>query len=203
MQQMHAHPDHRQLEASMPRPTIKPIDRDRHHVVRQLCEEAKRQSAALVGFKVAAMSTVHEFLERSLMDYDVHRGGKKGNVTLVSADGRHKVERRVQDTISFDGRLQAAKALIDECIQNWSKDINANIRLLVNDAFRIDRQGRINTARVLALRRLEIADEKWQQAMQAIGDSMRIAGTKPYIRFYERDDATGEYTPIRLDVAAA
>lgn len=38
--------------------------------------------------------------------------------------------------------------------------------------------------------------------MRAIGDSMRIASTKPYIRFYERNDVTGEYTPINLDVAA-
>lgn len=33
-----------------------------------------------------------------------------------------------------------------------------------------------------------------------IADSMVVAATKPYIRFYKRNDA-GEYTPIVLDVA--
>ena len=55
---------------------------------------------------------------------------------------------------------------------------------------------------VLGLRSLAIADEAWQQAMQAIADSMQTASTKPYIRFYERMESTGEYRPISLDVAA-
>lgn len=189
-------------DALVPVSKIKPIDRDRHAVVSELCAQARRQSAALVGFKLAAMNAVHAFIERSLADYDVKKGGKKGNVTLVSFDGKHKIERRMQDTVVFDERLQAAKALIDECIQGWSKGSNANIKVLVNDAFQIDQQGKISTARVLGLRRHDIADEKWQQAMKAIADSMKIASTKPYIRFYERDDATGEYAPINLDVAA-
>ena len=57
-------------------------------------------------------------------------------------------------------------------------------------------------SRALGLRRLAIHDAAWQQAMQAIADSMQTASTKPYIRFYERCDKTGEYLPISLDVAA-
>lgn len=181
---------------------IKPIDKDRNQVVNDLCQEAKKQSAALFGFKATAMQTISDFIDRSLAEYEVAHGGKKGNVTLVSFDGRFKIIRQMQETITFDERLQAAKALIDECIQSWSKGSNANIKVLVNDAFQVDQQGKISTARVLGLRRLEITDEKWLRAMQAIGDSMQVASTKPYIRFYERVEATGEYQPISLDVAA-
>lgn len=181
---------------------IKPIDKDRHQVVTGICEEAKNVSAALFGFKVAAMQVVNDFVERSLAEYEVKTGGKKGNVTLHSFDGKYKVIRHMQETITFDERLQAAKALIDECIQGWSKGSNVNIKVLVNDAFQVDREGKISTGRVLGLRRHDIKDETWLRAMQAIGDSMRVASTKPYVRFYERDDATGEYMPINLDVAA-
>jgi hypothetical protein len=186
----------------VPLSKIKPIDKDRHQVVTGLCEAAKQQSAALFGFKATAMQAIADFIERSLAEYDVAHGGKKGNVTLVSFDGRYKIVRQMQESITFDERLQAAKALIDECIQSWSKGSNANIKVLVNDAFQVDQQGKISTGRVLGLRRLEITDEKWLRAMQAIGDSMQVASTKPYIRFYERVDATGEYQPITLDVAA-
>ena len=79
---------------------------------------------------------------------------------------------------------------------------NANIKVLVNDAFQVDQQGKISTGRVLGLRRLDIDDTKWLEAMRAIGDSMKVASTKPYIRFYKRDETTGEYFPINLDVAA-
>ena len=71
------------------------------------------------------------------------------------------------------------------------------IKALVNHAFQPDKEGKINTGRVLGLRRLKIPN-----AMQAIADSMQTASTKPYVRFYKRNDTTGEYQPISLDVAA-
>jgi hypothetical protein len=188
--------------ALIPASKIKPIDKDRHQVVTGLCEEAKKQSQALFGFKISAMEALSEFITRSLAEYEVAHGGRKGNVTLISFDGRYKIIRQMQESISFDERLQAAKALIDECVKAWSKGSNDNIKVLINDAFQVDKQGKISTGRVLGLRRLEISDEKWLRAMQAIGDSMQVASTKPYIRFYERVEATGEYQPINLDVAA-
>nr|WP_315237676.1 DUF3164 family protein [uncultured Albidiferax sp.] len=189
-------------DALIPIAKIKPIDRDRHQVVSQLCEAAKNESATLMGFKTTAMHAVNEFIERSLAEYEVAHGGKKGNVTLMSFDGRFKIIRQMQESIVFDERLQAAKALIDECIQTWSKGSNVNIKVLVNDAFQVDQQGNISTGRVLGLRRHDIEDPKWLAAMKAISDSMKVASTKPYIRFYERDDTTGKYDPINLDVAA-
>lgn len=189
-------------DSLVPLSKIKEIDKDRTRVVEQLCHAAKDQSAKLMAFKTTAMQEVNDFIARSLAQYDVAAGGKKGNVTLISFDGKHKIVRQMQETITFDERLQAAKALIDQCIQGWSKGSNANIKALVNNAFQVDQQGKISTGRVLGLRSIEIDDEKWLRAMQAIADSMRVASTKPYIRFYERDDASGEYFPISLDVAA-
>ncbi len=187
--------------ALIPVSKIKDIDKDRHRTVTDLCEAAKEQRDELITFKSYAMLELADFIDRSLAQYEVKAGGKKGNVTLISFDGRYKVVRQVQDTLTFDERLMAAKALIDECIQGWSKGSNANIKVLVNDAFQVDQQGKINTDRVLGLRRHKIEDETWRRAMNAISDSIKVASTKPYIRFYERDD-TGAYKPIVLDVAA-
>ena len=181
---------------------IKDIDKARHKCVTELAQAAKKASADLLAFKLAAMQAVQEFVDASLAQYDVAHGGRKGNITLVSFDGRYKVVRAMQDAITFDERLQAAKALIDECVKAWSKGSNDNIKVLVNDAFQVDKKGSVNTGRILNLRTLKIDDEKWQRAMQAIGDSMRVASTKPYIRFYELDERVGDYVAIPLDVAA-
>ncbi len=101
----------------------------------------------------------------------------------------------------FDERLQAAKQLIDECIQTWTEGSSDEIKALINDAFQVNKEGKINTARVLGLKRLNINDEKWLRAMQAIADSVQVAGSKPYIRIYERIGDTDQYQPISLDVA--
>ncbi|MCB4362654.1 DUF3164 family protein [Hydrogenophaga taeniospiralis] len=186
--------------ALIPTAKIKDIDKDRHTTVVELAEAAKDMSASLFGFKTNAMITIQDFINRSLQQYDVKTGGDKGNVTLVSFDGRYKITRAVQDSIVFDERLQAAKALIDECIHTWAKGSNSNIKVLVNDAFQVDKAGTVNTGRVLGLRRLAIDDPTWTRAMAAIGDSMRVSSSKTYIRFYERDE-TGSYQAINLDVA--
>lgn len=189
-------------ESLVPISKIKDIDKDRHKCVTELAKAAKKASADLVAFKLSAMQAVQEFVERSLSEYDVKHGGKKGNITLVSFDGRYKVVRSMQDTVVFDERLQAAKHLIDECVKTWSKGSNDNIKVMVNNAFQVDKQGSINTGRILNLRTLKIEDEKWLRAMQAIADSMKVASTKPYIRFYELDSRSGDYVSIPLDVAA-
>lgn len=189
-------------DALIPVSKIKAIDKDRDQVVKALCEQAKKASAALMGFKVTAMQAVTEFVERSLAEYDARHGGKKGNITLISFDGRYKIVRAMQETLVFDERLQVAQGLIAECIGTWSKGSNDNIKVLVNQAFQVDKTGSINTGRVLGLRALKIEDPKWLKAMAAISDSTRTVSTKAHIRFYERDEASGEYQPIALDVAS-
>lgn len=181
---------------------IKDIDKMRHQVVTGLAEAAKRASADLVSFKLCAMLEVQTFVDHSLAQFDVKHGGRKGNITLFSFDGRYKIARTMQDTIVFDERLQAAKALVDECVKAWSKGSNDNIKVLVNNAFQVDKAGSVNVGRILNLRTLNIDDEKWLRAMAAIGESMKVHSTKPYIRFYERDEQAGDYVPISLDVAA-
>ena len=181
---------------------IKEIDKLRHKCVVDLAEAAKKASADLLSFKLCAMQEVNSFIEHSLAQYDVKHGGKKGNVSLISFDGRYKLTRTMQDSIVFDERLQAAKALVDECVKAWSKGSNDNIKVLINNAFQVDKAGAVNVGRILNLRTHKIDDEKWKRAMDAIGDSMKVHSTKPYIRFYELDEQAGDYVPISLDVAA-
>ena len=186
----------------IPESKIKDIDKLRHQVVTDLCLMAEKSRDGLADFKARAMQEVAALVSTSMEQYGVKAGGEKGNVTLISFDGRYKLVRSMQDKLTFGEQLMAAKALIDECVHEWAHNADDNIKVLVNHAFQTDKEGKINTGRVLGLRRLEIRDAKWQSAMQAIADSIQIASTKPYVRFYKRNDTTGEYQPISLDVAA-
>lgn len=186
----------------VPEAKVKPIDKLRDQLVRDLVAKAKHNNAQLRQFKLDTMQEVAALVETSMEQYGVKSGGEKGNVTLYTFDGKYKVVRQMQEHITFGEQLQAAKTLIDQCVTRWAAGADDNIKALVNHAFQTDSQGKINTGRVLGLRRLDIKDEDWQQAMQAIADSMQTTGTKPYVRFYERNDSTGAYDPITLDLAA-
>lgn len=185
----------------VPIESIKEVDLLRNNLVVELIEKAKSMAGTLSGFKASAMDDFQAFVELSGEKYGAKLGGKKGNVTLFSFDGRYKILRAIDDYITFDERLQAAKALIDDCLKRWTEGSGTELRTIVNDAFQVDKTGRINTNRVLGLRRLDIRDETWKQAMQAISDSVQVIDSKSYIRFYERQ-ADGDYKQLNLNIAA-
>lgn len=183
--------------------TIKPIDLARDDLVLQLVAEARIASTALGAFKSKAFDDIQAFVELSAEQYNAKLGGQKGNVTLMSFDGRYKILRACQDNITFDERLQAAKALIDECLRDWTKDTGPEIRALIDRAFEVNKEGKLNEGRILALRRVEIKDARWKRAMDAISESVQVVGSKSYIRVYERVGSSDRYEPIPLDVAGA
>jgi hypothetical protein len=180
---------------------VRDVDRARDELVKEIVAKARAMSGRLGTLKAEMMGDVQAFVDLSVERYGVRTGGAKGNVTLMSYDQSLKVVRQVQETLTFDEGLQAAKALIDECIKHWTEGSPGELRALVDNAFQVDKEGRIATGRILGLRRLNIADERWQQAMQAIADSIQITGSKPYIRVYERKP-DGGYVAIPLDMAA-
>lgn len=178
------------------------IDQQRDSLVRELVKGAKDLQTAMGQFKDRAMGDVQAFVDLSAERYEVHLGGQKGNVSLVSFNGRYRVQVAISEHLAFDERLKAAKVLIDQCLTGWTADSRDEIKTIVLDAFQVDQEGRLNTARILGLRRLPIDDDRWLRAMAAIADSMQVVGSKSYFRAYERSGPDGRWTAIALDLAA-
>ena len=96
--------------------------------------------------------------------------------------------------------MQVAKTLIDECFDSWTMGSNANIKTIIYDAFNVDKEGNLNTTRILTLKQYDIKDEKWQRAMEAISESVVEVGSKSYINIYKKDEA-GKYQHLNLDIS--
>lgn len=169
-------------------------------LARRLTESAKSVRDVMAQFKGVAMGEAQAFRDLLRDQYGVTKGGERGNMTLRSYDGTCEVEVQIADSIAFGPELDAAKKLVHECIEDWAEGANDNLRVVVMNAFQV-KKGKIDTARVLALRGYDIKDPKWLRAMDAISDAVRVTSSKTYIRFYEHD-ATGQRDPIVLNLAA-
>ncbi|MBQ1761290.1 MAG: DUF3164 family protein [Aquincola sp.] len=188
----------------VPEAKIKPLDLQRDALVTELADQAVKLSTLLAKFKARAFADVAAHVEVAAEEYGAKLRGTKGNVTLLSFDGRYKVERRIHDVIRLDERLMAAKALVDECIKEWIAQGNsAELEVLVNDAFRVDKEGAVSLDRVLGLRRHNIKTERWLRAMDAIADAVHVVGSRSYIRVWERVGDTDEYRAVPLSVSGA
>ena len=174
----------------------------RDQVARGIGERARELNEQLQHFKVQTLADIADLVKIAGAKYEVQLGGKKGNVTITSFDGSIKVIRSVADNITFTEEIEAGKQLINQCIDRWSEGANVNIRALVDRAFRTDSKGQIKTTAVLELFRLEINDDEWKRAMEAIRDSIHTAGTSTYVRVYQRMGDSDSYVSIPLDLAA-
>lgn len=182
----------------VPMTAIREIDILRNQLVEGLIKEVKVRSAETAGFKAQCQTQITSFVEVAAQEHGVAMGGAKGNVSLTSFDGRFKVVRATDETIQFSEGLVVARELIERCIQRWSDGANANLVALINKAFETDRAGNLSTARVLGLASVKIDDAEWCKAIEAIHQSVQVASTKSYVRFYERN-ALGQYVQIPLD----
>lgn len=186
-----------------PAELVKEIDKARDALVHEWVERGRDLSKAISHFKEGIFGDVQAFIELSAEKYGAKVGGNKGNVTLFSYDGKYKIQRAINESLQFDERIQAAKVLIDECLNEWSEGSRPELKALIERAFNVDKEGNLNTSRILGLRRVEIQDSRWQNAMQAISESVQVVSSKAYVRLYERVGETDRYVPIALDVAGA
>ncbi|OCG62220.1 DUF3164 family protein [Gilliamella sp. Fer4-1] len=187
--------------ALVPVSMIKDIDIEREQVVEEIIKHAKLLNKELSLFKAKAFGDIAAFIELSAEQYNVNLGGKKGNVTLFSFDGKYKVQRTMHDNIAPDERILAAKQLTMDCVNDWSENARPELKAIVNRAFATSKDGDLKLGRLLELRRLDIKDERWQKAMDALSESLQVVGSRSYIRVYERIGDSNEYRPIALDIA--
>lgn len=174
---------------------VKPADRQRDDLVRELFKQFEGIQQAMTDFRTVADRAINAHLELIQEQYGVKKGGQVGNLVMCSYDGSLRIIRAVDKVIAFTDEIHAAKALIYECVHEWTDGARPELRAIVDAAFRQDKQGHLSVDRIVGLLRLEIADDRWQKAMQAIKDSMQVQSTRSYLRFYRRG-VDGEYRHI-------
>lgn len=186
----------------VPESAIREQDLLRDQVVQSLVPKALELHSALQAFKRLALQDIDDLIQIAGERYGAKLGGKKGNVSLTTYDGRYKIQRAFREVLAFTEEIEAAKALIDSCLSRWSEGANDNIRAVVSQAFRTNTKGEIKTGKILDLMRLNIEDDEWNRAMDALRDALKSIGTAVYVRIYERIDNTDQYRPVPLDLAA-
>ena len=60
-----------------------------------------------------------------------------------------------------------------------------------------------NRAEIFTLLRLDIADPRWQDAMRAIREAMRVVGSKLYVRIESRASVDERFAAVTIDLASA
>lgn len=173
--------------------------------VEGLIAKAMEREKELGEFRKYAEGEVAAYFSLLLEKYgvDERSNSKKGNLTLENYSATAKVEIRIQETLSFDERLQVAKLKIDEYLKDATKNSSPEIQILISKAFEVDKTGKVDAKKIFGLKAYDIQDVRWKQAMEIIDEAKQVSKTTPYIRFYTREDISQKYRLVALDIASA
>lgn len=176
--------------------------RQRDALVLELVDKFTAENQRLKDLKQRALEDVAAHVQLVAEKYGAKVGGDKGNVQLVSYDGLRKLTRvRAARVVVTEG-IQAAEQLITDLLAEWTEDAKQELRVLVDRAFRRNKAGEISVSRMLDLVSVEIEDERWIQATNAIREALQAEGSVTYIRAYQRDRTDRPWRAIPLDIAA-
>ncbi len=179
---------------------ISPASLMEDQIVKKLIERAQALNEALAAFRNEAFDEVDTYLELLAEKFGA-TPRKASNAQLTDFSEHFRVDVSTGKFLSLGPELQAAKTLVDECLERWSETADDNLRAIVNDAFDVGSENRVKVDRVLALRRVQIQDETWQRAMQAITEAVRVTRSKRYVRFHYRPNSDANWVQIALDLA--
>jgi len=182
----------------VPLESVKEIDLARDEFVKDIIGKALDTSEQIKAFKKNVADDMQAFFELSAEKYKADVGQSKGFLELFSYDGKYKLVREFAERLDTNERVQIARELILECLREWSEVAGPELKTIVEKKLQVNKKGKINIKEYLSLRGLAIAHPKWKQAMDAVSDSVIVAGTCTYYRMYERNDE-GKYKQIGLD----
>lgn len=182
---------------------IKPQELLEDETVRKIMGYALALNDQVRRFKGHVFDDLGSFDALLAQEYGLARGGPKGNRTYRTYDNLMQIEVRVADLIDFGPELQIAKALIDECLNEWASDSRAEIRAVITKAFNTEKEGKVNRTEIFMLKRLKIDEERWKAAMAALDAAIRITGSKTYIRIQTRDSIDAPWSSVTIDLAKA
>jgi len=188
----------------VPLSLIPEIDQRRDALAERLIKGARKMNAALAAFRKECADGIDGYLAFHAKSKKVKETWK-GNIQLKSFDESLMIERAMSDRIDFNESLQLAKAQIDVWLKNRIGGTDPSLAKIISQAFNVDKKGRINTAVILKLMRLEIEDGDWKKAMAILRESITVSSTKLYIRFKEKVQGEGgeAWRNISLDFADA
>ena len=170
----------------VPEEYIRPEDKKRDKLVEGILKRVAKLSAKIESEKAEIVDAIEKYLKELAKDNRV-RENWKGNILLYNFSQNLCIERRIDETVSFDERLQIVKTTIDKWINNKLKDTDPTLSKVIAQAFSVDKQGRINTAMLLKLKRIDIQDAEWKKAMQLLDESIFVKSSKMALRFRTRN----------------
>jgi hypothetical protein len=135
------------------------------------------------------------------------KASSKGGYTLFNFDKSIKIERSINENITFDENLiGAAKEKFDEFLKEGTEGVDEMVRALIMDAFSSNKKGKLDSKKIMGLLSYKerISEKKYphyHEAISLIQQSIRRPDSKIYYRIWIKDDVN-QYQTVDLNFSS-
>lgn len=162
----------------------------RSRLVEGLVAASIAEAEAVRAFHTKAHDDLLAFCRLSAERFGV-AWGETESFSMTSFCGRFRVVCDVDTGITINESIGAAKALLDECLADWSAGGKPQAVALLANTFRPGRGGKLSLTRLFDLLRNRDkpefkSEEKFQRLCDALEAAIQTTGKRRYLRFYAR-----------------
>lgn len=189
---------------TVPEEYVPELDRERDAMVERVFKRMLKLEEAIAHARIEALCEIDTYLAK-LAKANRVKENWKGNITLDSFDGALRILRSMDDLIGFSESLQIVKTQIDEWLRDRLNGVDESLAKVINQAFNVDKQGRVNTAMIMKLLHLDIQDPKWLKAMAILKESIVVKASRQYVSFQAKEttEAGENWRKVILNFNAA
>lgn len=182
------------------------VIREEHLVKHFSVERMFKKVASIENQLGKAKAQIMRELEKYqnwIVKYNNMEDAKFENLTLANYSNTLQVQMKTNnDIVEFDENLQLAKVKIDSCFARWGEASHQNLKVLVDDYFKVGKKGLVNKNSILGLFKFDMKDTEWDEAMELIKKSIVTRVKRSYIMFRYRDSIEEEWNTKNLNFSS-
>ncbi|WP_282094339.1 DUF3164 family protein [Epibacterium ulvae] len=163
-----------------------------HEIVEKYFFGARVVQEIMRQMKADIIADVQGYNELRMDDEDVAEPGKERRATLRHASLFEAIKVEYGENVTFGPEIDAAKALIHDFLNDELAGTKSTaVRDIVEDAFRLNSDGKLDVNSVRGLRRkFSFTDPRWVRAMELIKEAEDKTRSNTYVNFYLYDAGT-------------
>lgn len=192
--------DQKQKEAKeQARKERETLETDVIKVIDKLFSKAEAVSSSMIDL-VEDCGKESTNLRDRLNNYGMIRSNSKGGYKIE--DKGRKIVFAYRSEGEYDFRAAKAEGLLKDFLTDFVKKRDAKVYKMVSALLERNKEGDLEYSRMQALYAMEneYDDPRWKEAIRLFKESFKITGSCITPRFYKRNESTGKWHLIPLNI---
>lgn len=183
----------------LPESLVKDEDKLKDNLVNELAEKMLAMRGRMDDLKKEVMEDMDSFLALMAEKYDTKIETECGSYSLTSYDGKYRLKIETNDYVRYNEKVYIAKKLIDEYLEDTTKDASEAVKAIISTAFQLH-QGHFDAKAISRLRQLDITDPKWLEAMRVLDDAREVVTTGRSLRLYTKQGSKYDLVNMNFSI---